>query len=96
MYDVVEPCSDSGAYRAEPKEEIKLDLNAFEEELVEKEYEIEFSSEVIVLVKDDDVDVEVGIYPSGNLLFKTADEDTVEKLFDKFTSMVEDFKSSSG
>ncbi len=95
MYDVVEPCSDSGAYRAEPTVEMKLDLEAFEKVLVEKGYGIEFSSEVILLVKDVEADVEVGVYPSGKLLFKTTDEEMIERLFDKFTSMVEDFKNSN-
>lgn len=90
MYDVVEPCSDSGAYRAEPEDEIKLDPQVFEKPLKDKGYEIEFSSDVILLVKDVDLDVEIGIYPSGKLLFKTTDKEKVDELFDRFTSMIED------
>ncbi len=92
MYDVVEPCSDSGAYRAEPTEEIRIDLERLEQYLVERDFEIGFSSEVILLVEHPDLDVEVGIYPSGKLLFKTTDENKVDKLFEEFTSLVEDFK----
>lgn len=92
MYDVVEPCSDSGAYRAEPSEETRLDLEKLEEHLAAEDFEIGFSSEVILLVQHPDFDVEVGIYPSGKLLFKTTDEDTVDELFDVFTTLVEDFK----
>ena len=92
MYDVVEPCSDSGAYRAEPSEETRIDLESLEDILIEKEYDIGFSSEVILLVEHPDFDVEVGIYPSGKLLFKTTEKEVVEELFDIFTSLVEDFK----
>ncbi len=92
MYDVVEPCSDSGAYRAEPTEKTRIDLERLEEHLIERGFEIGFSSEVILLVQHPDIDVEVGIYPSGKLLFKTTDEEIVDDLFDEFTSLVEDFK----
>lgn len=94
MYDVVEPCSDSGAYRAEPKEETRIDLAAFEDFLPEKDFKIEFSSEVILLVNHLKFDVEVGIYPSGKLLFKTTEKEVVDELFDEFTEMVKDFKSN--
>lgn len=94
MYEVVEPCSDSGAYRAEPSEEIRIDLEKLEEYFTDKNFEIGFSSEVILLVQHPDFDVEVGIYPSGKLLFKTTDEDTVDELFDEFTTLVEDFKKN--
>ncbi len=96
MYDIVEPCSDSGAYRAEPEEDIKFDPRSFEDELVEKGYEVEFSSEVILLVRNTELDVEVGIYPSGKLLFKTTDKKVVDELFEEFTSMVENFQTSNG
>ncbi|MEF8832003.1 MAG: hypothetical protein V5A66_00620 [Candidatus Thermoplasmatota archaeon] len=92
MYDVVEPCSDSGAYRAEPSQETRIDLEKMEEYLVEKDFEIGFSSEVILLVQHPDFDIEVGIYPSGKLLFKTADEEKVDELFEEFTTLVENFK----
>lgn len=93
MYDVVEPCSDSGAYRAEPTEETRIDLEELEDHLAGKNFQIGFSSEVILLVQHPDFDVEVGIYPSGKLLFKTTDEETVDELFDVFTSLMKDFKS---
>ncbi|MFP3872514.1 MAG: hypothetical protein ACOC55_05630 [Candidatus Natronoplasma sp.] len=96
MYDVVEPCSDSGAYRAEPTVETKLDPRSFEEELIERGYEIEFSSEVLLLVKDEKSEVEVGIYPSGKLLFKTTDKDMVDELFEEFTPLVEEYVKSTG
>lgn len=92
---MVEPCSDSGAYRAEPVEETRLDLGDLEELLREKDYEIEFSSEVILLVHHPKTDVEVGIYPSGKLLFKTTDEELVDELFDEFSDMVMDFKKTN-
>ncbi len=88
---MVEPCSDAGAYRAEPTEDTRLDLEKFEDVLKENDYGIEFSSEVIVLVRHDETDVEVGIYPSGKLLFKTTDKDVVDELFDEFSEMVANF-----
>lgn len=94
MYDVVEPCSDSGAYRAEPSEKTRIDLEKLEEHLIDKGFDIGFSSEVILLVQHPDFEVEVGIYPSGKLLFKTADEDTIDDLFDEFTTLVKDFKKN--
>ncbi|MBS3816900.1 MAG: hypothetical protein KGY76_04995 [Candidatus Thermoplasmatota archaeon] len=90
MYDVVEPCSDSGAYRAVPGEELSLEPQSFEEELEDKGYEIKFSSEVILLVVHPELDVELGIYPSGKLLFKTTDKEVVDRLFDEFSEMVEE------
>ena len=95
MYDMVEPCSDSGAFRAEPTSETRLDLQEFEDVLKEKGYEIEFSSEVILLVRHVKFDVEIGIYPSGKLLFKTTDEELVDDLFDEFSKIVSDFKRPS-
>ncbi len=94
MYDVVEPCSDSGAYRAEPSEETSIDLEEFKEVIEEKDYEINFSSEVILLVAHPELDVEVGIYPSGKLLFKTTDDEKIEKLYDEFTELVQTFIES--
>ncbi|MBS3781012.1 MAG: hypothetical protein KGY66_00200 [Candidatus Thermoplasmatota archaeon] len=91
---MVEPCSDSGAYRAEPKEKTKIDLEELEEYLIKREFEIEFSSEVILLVLHPRLDVEVGIYPSGKLLFKTTDEKIVDELFEEFTELVKDFKNT--
>ncbi len=77
MYDVVEPCSDSGAYRAEPKEETRVDLEELEKYFRKKEFKIEFSSEVILLVLHPEFEVEIGIYPSGKLLFKTTEKEVV-------------------
>lgn len=90
MYDVVEPCSDSGAYRAVPVEELSLEPQSFEEELEDKGYEIKFSSEVILLVVHPELDVELGIYPSGKLLFKTTDKEVVDRLFDEFSDLIEE------
>jgi len=93
MYDVVEPCSDSGAYRAEPKKETRIDLEGLEKYLTKEEFQIEFSSEVILLVLHPEFDVEVGIYPSGKLLFKTTEKDIVDELFEEFCELIKDFKS---
>ncbi|MFW5952552.1 MAG: hypothetical protein ACOCSJ_00150 [Candidatus Natronoplasma sp.] len=94
MYDVVEPCSDSGAYRAEPKRETRIDLEELEKYLTKKEFKIEFSSEIILLVLHLESDVEVGIYPSGKLLFKTTEKEVVDELFEEFTKLIKNFKST--
>ncbi len=94
MYDVVEPCSDSGAYRAEPKEETRIDLEVLEDVIKQEEYEINFSSDVILLILHPELDVEVGIYPSGKLLFKTTDEEKIDELYEEFTALVKEFKNS--
>lgn len=94
MYDMVEPCSDSGAYVAEPNTEVKFDLERCEEELKELSYEIKFSSEVILLMEDKERDVEVAIYPSGKLLFKTIDKEVVEELYDEVMPVMEKLNSS--
>lgn len=88
---MVEPCSDSGSYRAEPTEETRLDLEGIEDHLTEKNFDINFSSEVLLLVLHPEYEVEVGIYPSGKLLFKTTDKEIVEKLFEEFSELVVDF-----
>ncbi len=93
MYDIIEPCSDSGSYRAEPVEKTRINLEKLENFLNEKDYEIRFSSEVLLLVLDREQDVEVGIYPSGKLLFKTSDEEKAGKLFEEFSQMILNFKS---
>jgi len=94
MYDVVEPCSDSGAFRAEPKKEIRIDLEELEGYLTKKEFKIEFSSEVILLVLHPEFEVEIGIYPSGKLLFKTTEKDIVDELFEEFSELITNFKSN--
>jgi len=91
---VVEPCSDSGAYRAEPERETRIDLEELEEYLTKKEFKIEFSSEVILLVLHPGFDVEVGIYPSGKLLFKTTEKEVVDELFEEFIELIKNFKST--
>ena len=92
MYDVVEPCSDSGAYRAEPKRKTKIDLEELEKHLSKEKFKIEFSSEVILLVLHPEFDVEIGIYPSGKLLFKTTKKDIVDELYEEFTELIKKFK----
>ncbi len=92
MYDVVEPCSDSGAYRAEPKKETRIDLEELEKYLTKEEFKIEFSSEVILLILHPEFNVEIGIYPSGKLLFKTTKKEIVDELFEEFTELIKKFK----
>ncbi len=94
MYDVVEPCSDSGAYRAEPKKETRINLEELETHLSKKEFKIEFSSEVILLVLHPEFDVEIGIYPSGKLLFKTTEKDIVDELYEEFNELIKNFKDN--
>ncbi|MFO7792142.1 MAG: hypothetical protein R6W73_04060 [Candidatus Saliniplasma sp.] len=94
MYDMVEPCSDSGAYVAEPEKGIKIDMDEVEDRLVKEGYEFKFSSEVIHLVLDVDVGEEIGIYPSGKLLFKTADKRKVDEMFEKLSKIMEEMISS--
>jgi len=94
MYDVVEPCSDSGAYRAEPKKETRIDLEELEKHLSKEDFKIEFSSEVILLVLHPEFEVEIGIYPSGKLLFKTTKKDIVDELFEEFSELINNFKSN--
>ncbi len=94
MYDMVEPCSDSGAYVAEPEKDIKIDMDEVEDRLVKEGYEFKFSSEVIHLILDVDVGEEIGIYPSGKLLFKTADKEKVDEMFEKLSKIMEEMISS--
>ncbi len=90
MYDTIEPCSDSGAFVAEPEVEVRLDLEVCEERLKEQGYRIKFSSEVILLVVDKAMDIEVGLYPSGKLLFKTTDKEELDEIMPEIRSMVLD------
>lgn len=89
MYDVIEPCSDSGAFVAEPTEDIKLDMGMCEELLKENDYDINFSAEVILLVYDKKAGIEIGVYPSGKLLFKTTNEDKIHDAFDRIKPIVQ-------
>lgn len=89
MYDVIEPCSDSGAYVAEPKEKTRVDLEGCEGRLKEIGYEIKFSSEVIV-VAEASSGIEVALYPSGKLLFKTCDKEDIEPLFEELKPIMKE------
>ncbi len=83
MYHIVKPCSDSGAYVAEPKKRLKLDMNGCGSILREGGFTVKFSSPVMLLVELPTTDIEVGIYPSGKLLFKTTDKKVVDEVFPK-------------
>lgn len=88
MYDVIEPCSDSGAYVTEPTDDVRLDMDRCEKLLEDEGYDINFSAEVILLVKDKKTDIEIGVYPSGKLLFKTTDEEKIQDSFERIKSLV--------
>ncbi|MFW6142032.1 MAG: hypothetical protein ACOC53_05675 [Candidatus Saliniplasma sp.] len=94
MYNMVEPCSDSGAYVAEPDQDIKIDMDEVEKRLEKEGYEFKFSSEVIHLVLDKEVGEEIGIYPSGKLLFKTTDTGKVDQMFERLSKIMEEVISS--
>ncbi len=88
MYDMMEPCSDSGAYVAEPKEKTKISTEEVECKLKELGYIVEFSSEVILLVEHPKSGIQVGVYPSGKLLFKTSDNEIAKKLFSEIEPII--------
>lgn len=88
MYKKIEPCSDSGAFVTYPEKKIKLDMGSLQSLVKESDYRAKFLSEVIILIEDPEENVEIGIYPSGKLLFKTADESQVEGLFDRVIKLI--------
>ncbi len=90
MYHVVEPCSDSGAYVAEPAEKVRIDMDRVKEWLESKDYRMKFTSEVIIVAVHPDEEVELGFYPSGKLLFKTTDKEVVDRLFGELAGMMEE------
>ncbi|MFO8110589.1 MAG: hypothetical protein R6U17_08770 [Thermoplasmata archaeon] len=94
MYHVAEPCSDSGAYVAEPKTKTKVDMDRVDKWLQEKDYQMKFTSEVIVVAVHPEEKVEVGLYPSGKILFKTTDKEMVDRLFEELAPMMEEYKVS--
>ncbi len=92
MYHVVEPCSDSGAYVAEPEKKTKINMEGVQDRLENKGYKMKFTSEVIIVALHPDQDVEVGFYPSGKLLFKTTDKEIVDRLFEELAPVMEENK----
>ncbi len=90
MYNVAEPCSDSGAYVAEPDDKTKVAMDKVQGWLEERGYTMKFSSEVITVALHPKEEVEIGFYPSGKLLFKTTDKEIVDKLFSELTPMMEE------
>lgn len=86
---MVKPCSDSGAFVAEPIGKFRVDMFLCEKIFLEKGYTIKFSSKVILLIEDTTEQIEVGIYPSGKLLFKSTDQEVVNKLFGSIRPVME-------
>ncbi len=89
MYRMVKPCSDSGAFVAEPKGKVRLDMTLCEKKFREKGYTVKFSSKVILLIEDTTEHIEVGVYPSGKLLFKSTEQEVVNKLFESIRPVME-------
>lgn len=85
---MIEPCSDSGAYIAEPEGKKQIDMEECHRLLKEKDYSFKFESEVIHQVVDPKYGVEIGIYPSGKLLFKTQDREMVDELFEHLKTII--------
>ncbi len=88
MYHMVKPCSDSGAFIAEPMHKIRLDMSLCEQIFKDNGYTIKFSSKVILLIEDTIEYPEVGIYPSGKLLFKSTDHEVVKRMFESLKPLL--------
>ena len=72
-YSVLELCKNRAGYEAFPRGKLKLDLRALEGELKEAGFEPLANAGILLVVRWEDV--ELSIFESGKLLFKTREVD---------------------
>ena len=70
-YSVLELCKNRAGYEAVPKARMKLQLRQVEKDLVEAGFEALANAGILLVVKWEDV--ELSVFESGKLLFKTRD-----------------------
>lgn len=71
-YSVLELCKNRAGYEAVPRRRMRLDLRALEPELAQAGFEPLANAGIILVVRWEDV--ELSVFESGKLLFKTRDE----------------------
>ena len=71
-YSVLELCKNRAGYEAVPRQKLKLDLRKLEGELKECGFEPLANAGILLVVRWEDV--ELSVFESGKLLFKTRDE----------------------
>ena len=70
---MLELCKNRAGYEAIPKKKLKLRLHDVERDLKEAGFEPLANASIILVVKWEDV--ELSVFESGKLLFKTRDEE---------------------
>lgn len=70
-YSVLELCKNRAGYEAIPKARLRLQLRQVERDLVEAGFEALANAGILLVVKWEDV--ELSVFESGKLLFKTRD-----------------------
>ena len=71
-YTVLELCKNRAGYEAVPRQKLKLKLHDVERDLVSAGFEPLANANILLVVKWEDV--ELSVFESGKLLFKTRDE----------------------
>lgn len=71
-YSVLELCRNRAGYEAVPREKLRLRLDDVERDLKDAGFEPLANAGIILVVRWEDV--ELSIFESGKLLFKTRDE----------------------
>jgi TATA-box binding protein (TBP) (component of TFIID and TFIIIB) len=71
-YSVLELCKNRAGYEAMPKERLKLDLRDVERTLQDAGFEPLANAGILLVVRWESV--ELSVFESGKLLFKTRDE----------------------
>ena len=69
---VLELCKNRAGYEAVPRAKLKLKLHDIERDLVSAGFELLANAHILLVVKWEDV--ELSVFESGKLLFKTRDE----------------------
>jgi hypothetical protein len=72
-YSVLELCKNRAGYEAVPKARLKLQLRTVEKDLVDAGFEALANAGILLVVRWEDV--ELSVFESGKLLFKTRDAD---------------------
>lgn len=72
-YSVLELCKNRAGYEAVPRARMKLDLRQLEGELKEAGFEPLANAGILLVVRWEDV--ELSVFESGKLLFKTREMD---------------------
>jgi hypothetical protein len=82
-YSVLELCKNRAGYEAIPAVKLKLRLDDVERDLVAAGFESLANAGILLVVKWEDV--ELSIFESGKLLFKTREEDKARVAMAAFT-----------